>query len=847
LVIHSSNKRRKILLTAVPLLLFGALISVWVFTHARNNLKAELIQDAQNITLGLSADDLGGLQDADSDPFPIQAIRLEKRLEWIHNIYPSADVLNLFGRNADGDIFLIAQFLSPNPEEEPYTERLQTEVTESHIQVFVEAQSVLNTITDPDGIERISILAPVMDTNSSEVRAVFEMVVDGSDLDQRLYPSVLLPVIFTAAAAVVIAAGWGLIKFREQNETGSARQVGLLCTTVGFILTILAVWVAYHIEDRRQLQYFENAADQRAVSISESLRNFRTGAMESFRSYYESSEEVSESDFKQFSTHSLEQPLVEAWAWAPVTSSETPGDELLNEITGDPEIDPPDSQLVFQGNEVLADGAGIDPILHASPAAYESELIGLDLASIPEIHEALETALSYRGVVAADPAADAISLVLDNRLLVFCAVHQPDGQLQGFLMAVLKPEVLVQEYSGTEDIVLMSLTRWGPGQHPVFQGYNDPDSGVLFHSNVLQFRTTYPLFEFGSGFVLTAVPGPGMEFSWAALVIVMLSGLALSAAFGRILESELTKRQNLQRMASEKAAALTNNEIFTESILQSIADGVISVDQTGTVLQVNTTSTLLTGYHQADAVGQPLDKVLKLYSSGQDSRGWESVLETVIEQARTLDLSSDTVILTHDKVMLQVYGSISPIHSIDGVISGAVIIFRPVSEEYMRLEDLRTSEQQFRSMFTDHSAVMLLLDPESGKILRANSAAEAYYGYSQGDFASLTIYELNVKSSALVRPSLKKAVQKEESRFFVEHRLSSGEVRGVEINSAPVIFEGRVALFEIIQDVTDRNQMESDLLKKTADMEYLVQAAEELTTKKSVIMSGNYPVRIMLC
>ncbi len=81
--------------------------------------------------------------------------------------------------------------------------------------------------------------------------------------------------------------------------------------------------------------------------------------------------------------------------------------------------------------------------------------------------------------------------------------------------------------------------------------------------------------------------------------------------------SRSQETQSLRREASENAAALSDSEIFTESILQSIADGVISVDQEGTVLQVNTTSSILTGLQQSDAVGKPLDSVLKLFSTGQ--------------------------------------------------------------------------------------------------------------------------------------------------------------------------------------------------------------------------------------
>jgi PAS domain S-box-containing protein len=46
---------------------------------------------------------------------------------------------------------------------------------------------------------------------------------------------------------------------------------------------------------------------------------------------------------------------------------------------------------------------------------------------------------------------------------------------------------------------------------------------------------------------------------------------------------------------------------------------------------------------------------------------------------------------------------------------------------------LKRSEAKFRSLFQRHAAVKLLLDPDDGRILEANEAAAAFYGWSQDD------------------------------------------------------------------------------------------------------------------
>jgi PAS domain S-box-containing protein len=57
-------------------------------------------------------------------------------------------------------------------------------------------------------------------------------------------------------------------------------------------------------------------------------------------------------------------------------------------------------------------------------------------------------------------------------------------------------------------------------------------------------------------------------------------------------------------------------------------------------------------------------------------------------------------------------------------------------------------------MFSDHIAIMLIIDPETGRILDANPAACAYYGYEMPELLSLNIQDINMlpaKETAALR------------------------------------------------------------------------------------------------
>jgi diguanylate cyclase (GGDEF)-like protein/PAS domain S-box-containing protein len=135
--------------------------------------------------------------------------------------------------------------------------------------------------------------------------------------------------------------------------------------------------------------------------------------------------------------------------------------------------------------------------------------------------------------------------------------------------------------------------------------------------------------------------------------------------------------------------------------------------------------------------------------------------------------------------------------------------------ERMRTQQakLLESENQFRSMFETHSAVMLLIEPKSGRILDANAAASHFYGYPGEQLKSMSINEINCMEPGQVATEHTLALHNQKNHFNFQHKLASGEIREVEAYSTPIHFNEEVVLFSIVHDITDRERMEKDLRK----------------------------------
>jgi len=147
----------------------------------------------------------------------------------------------------------------------------------------------------------------------------------------------------------------------------------------------------------------------------------------------------------------------------------------------------------------------------------------------------------------------------------------------------------------------------------------------------------------------------------------------------------------------------------------------------------------------------------------------------------------------------------------DGTPIRSVGTVQDISERKQAEQALAERETLFRGMFEEHSAVMLLIDPQSGSIIEANRAAASYYGYTLEAMLQMQIQQLNAARPSETAQNMRQALQKQKNLFEFRHALADGRVRDVEVHSTPITIQGRPLLFSIIHDVTERKLAEEAL------------------------------------
>jgi len=126
-------------------------------------------------------------------------------------------------------------------------------------------------------------------------------------------------------------------------------------------------------------------------------------------------------------------------------------------------------------------------------------------------------------------------------------------------------------------------------------------------------------------------------------------------------------------------------------------------------------------------------------------------------------------------------------------------------------EKIADSEQRYRNIFQSNHSVMLILDYDSGKIIDANPAALAFYGYDYDTITNMYIFQINILSEEEIKNEMKKVYSKEKGFFQFKHRTANGQIKDVEVYSGTIEYNNRIVLFSIIHDISERIKTEKQI------------------------------------
>jgi two-component system, cell cycle sensor histidine kinase and response regulator CckA len=131
---------------------------------------------------------------------------------------------------------------------------------------------------------------------------------------------------------------------------------------------------------------------------------------------------------------------------------------------------------------------------------------------------------------------------------------------------------------------------------------------------------------------------------------------------------------------------------------------------------------------------------------------------------------------------------------------------------------LKEKDKKFRLLFEEHPIPMLILDPETHRIVEANAAAAEFYEYSLDELRNLPIDTLAVEEEARRFIQEVATPGRPGARAEWRQRTKTGRIVDVEMAVHEVKYGGRPATLALLTNISGRRQLQ-DQLRQAQKME----------------------------
>jgi PAS domain S-box-containing protein len=224
----------------------------------------------------------------------------------------------------------------------------------------------------------------------------------------------------------------------------------------------------------------------------------------------------------------------------------------------------------------------------------------------------------------------------------------------------------------------------------------------------------------------------------------------------------------------------------------------------------------MTGWSRQEAAGRPMTEVCRILDAAT-RKITPNPMDMAIVYNRTQDLPSNCILVRLDGFEIQIENSAAPIYDRQGQATGAVIVFRDITERKRREDDLSRLAAVVESSYD----AIIGLTP-AGIILTWNRGAERIFGYSAEEAIGQSILFLSPPNLPVESPTFLEKVGRAD---VVEHfETIRAKKDGTHIQIALTLSsiknsDGQVVgVSGVTRDITESKHLE-DMLRKAQKME----------------------------
>ncbi|HOW38969.1 MAG TPA: PAS domain S-box protein [Bacteroidales bacterium] len=260
------------------------------------------------------------------------------------------------------------------------------------------------------------------------------------------------------------------------------------------------------------------------------------------------------------------------------------------------------------------------------------------------------------------------------------------------------------------------------------------------------------------------------------------------------------------RLAHRKAAReLEESELRFKQVAETTMEWIWEVNADGLYTYASPVITSLLGYSASEVVGKK--HFYDFFIPEHRDELMKAAFEVFSRKEVFRNFDNANIHKDGHLVILKTSGS--PILDENGNLKGYRGADADVTEQKKAENDLRESEEKFRNLFRDHSAIKIIIDPWNGNIIEANNAAVDFYGWSSSELKNIS--QINTLPFHLLKAEMEKARTLKRNHFVFKHKKADGSLVDVEVFSSGIKIGNKQYLHSIIHDITEKRKAEEKI------------------------------------
>lgn len=187
-------------------------------------------------------------------------------------------------------------------------------------------------------------------------------------------------------------------------------------------------------------------------------------------------------------------------------------------------------------------------------------------------------------------------------------------------------------------------------------------------------------------------------------------------------------------------SSLSKSEQNLSQTLNSIGDAVIATDTKGCVTRMNPVAEKLTGITFNEAQGRPLNDIFLIYNS-KTRLSINNPVAMVLKTGKVAGSASRTLLISKEGSEYQISNNAAPIKNEKNEITGVILVFRNVTEEYLLHEVIKENEEQLQALMNNSSSIIYVKELE-GKYILVNRKFEQIFKLKNEDIIGKTAHDI---------------------------------------------------------------------------------------------------------